>query len=121
MVGVLGVVACFTFRSGIDDALATPQRSGIVWDSFYVNLVGPVEPETMAAIADTPGTSAVLDAKWVRAVDVNGVPTPVFGVAPVEGNMALVVLNGRARPHGSSEIAFAPSTMRALDVSIGTA
>ena len=49
VVGVLGVVACFTFRSGIDDALRTPQRSGVVWDSFYVNIGGPIPPDTMAS------------------------------------------------------------------------
>src|SRR5439155_9856415 len=43
--GVLGVVACFTFRAGIDDALARPQRSGIVWDSYLVKIGGPFDPD----------------------------------------------------------------------------
>ena len=32
VVGVLGVVGCFTFRDGLTDAAASPQRSGVVWD-----------------------------------------------------------------------------------------
>ena len=118
VVGVLGVVACFTFRSGIDDALRTPQRSGVVWDSFYVNIGGPIPPDTMAEIVRTPGAEAVLDARWVRAVNVNGVPTPMFGVASVAGQMQPVVLSGRA-PRHPGEIAFAPTTLRALGVEIG--
>ena len=44
--GVLGIVACFTFRAGIDDALAQPERSGIVWDADIVSLGGPFDRET---------------------------------------------------------------------------
>ena len=116
--GVLGVVACFTFRAGIDDALAQPERSGIVWDSSIVSLGGPFDSETIDEVVSLPGAQAVNAALWVRALDVNDVPTPTFGVEHVSGDMHFVVLSGRA-PTAPDEIAFAPATMEALGVSIG--
>jgi hypothetical protein len=61
---------------------------------------------------------AALDARWERAVPVDGQPTPMFGVRTVKGSLPLVVLEGRA-PDGPDEIAFAPTTMRARRLSIG--
>jgi predicted lysophospholipase L1 biosynthesis ABC-type transport system permease subunit len=61
--------------------------------------------------------AAALDARWERAVPVDGRPTPVFGTKPVKGGMALVVLRGRA-PSGPDEIAFAPTTMAALHLAV---
>jgi hypothetical protein len=116
--GVLGVVACFTFRAGIDDALAQPERSGIVWDSYMASLGGPFEPQVVDDVAAVQGASAAMEALWVRALDVNDVPTPTFGIQPISGGMHPVVLAGRA-PLGRDEIAFAPTTMKALGVSIG--
>jgi hypothetical protein len=118
IVGVLGVVACFTFRAGVDDAIASPQRSGIVWDYQVVNGEGTLSHHDLATITRDPAAAAVLDAVWQRAVRVNHVPTPTFGITRVKGAMSPVVLRGHA-PHGRGEIAFAPSTMRSLRVHIG--
>jgi hypothetical protein len=116
--GVVGVVGCLTFRAGIDDTLAAPQRAGIVWDSALVTIGGPVPPEMVDEIADIPGARAVLDGSWARAIDVDGIPTPMFGIQAVTGRMPLVVLSGRA-PVGRDEVAFAPTTMRELDLAVG--
>ena len=62
--------------------------------------------------------AAALDARWERAVPVDGRPTPMFGIRTVKGSLPLVVLHGRA-PDGPDEIAFAPTTMRSLRLSIG--
>jgi hypothetical protein len=61
--GVLGVVACFTFRAGIDDALAQPERSGIVWDSYMVKIAGPLDPDEARDVRTIPGARAVTDAE----------------------------------------------------------
>jgi hypothetical protein len=116
--GVLGVVACFTFRAGIDDALAQPKRSGIVWDSYMVSIGGPFDPKTIDEVTAIPGARAVNEALWVRALNVNGVPTPTFGIRPVTGDMRVVVLSGRT-PTARDEIAFAPTTMKAVGVKVG--
>jgi hypothetical protein len=118
IVGVLGVVACFTFRAGIDDALARPERSGIVWDSAMLSFGGAFDSDVVDAVAAIPGAGAVSEALWVRALNVNGVPTPTFGIQSVTRDMRLVVLAGRA-PAGRDEIAFAPTTMQAVGVKIG--
>jgi hypothetical protein len=116
--GVLGVVACFTFRAGIDDALAQPKRSGIVWDSYMVSINGPFDAQAIDAVTSVPGARAVNEALWVRALDVNGIPTPTFGIRHVTGDMPVVVLSGRA-PAARDEIAFAPTTMKAVGAKIG--
>jgi hypothetical protein len=116
--GVLGVVACFTFRAGIDDALAQPRRSGIVWDSYMVSIGGPFDSQTVDDVTAIRGARAVNDALWVRALDVNGIPTPTFGIEHLKGDMPVVVLSGRA-PTARDEIAFAPTTMKAVGVKIG--
>jgi predicted lysophospholipase L1 biosynthesis ABC-type transport system permease subunit len=118
IVGVLGVVACFTFRAGLDNAVGSPQRSGVVWDFIVAAGEGTIAPADMTAIAHDPNVAATLDAEWARALPVNGIPTPTFGTRSLKGNLELVVLDGRA-PRTRSEIAFAPTTMRALHLHIG--
>jgi predicted lysophospholipase L1 biosynthesis ABC-type transport system permease subunit len=116
--GVLGVVGCFTFRAGINDAITSPQRSGVVWNWVVASGAGPVAPKTIAALAKTPQFAAVIHARWNRAVQVDGVTTPVFGSTTAKGDLSFVILNGRA-PRTADEIAFAPVTMRGLGLHIG--
>jgi hypothetical protein len=117
VVGVLGVVACLTFRAGLSDTIADPGRSGVVWD-FAVAGEGGVAKKDVAAIAHDDAISAALDAQWSRAVRVNGRPTPTFGTTAVKGKLSLVVLAGHA-PRGLREVAFAPTTMHALGLHLG--
>ena len=51
IVGVLGVVGCFTFRAGLADAAASPQRSGIVWNFAFGSGEGQIPAPKLAAIA----------------------------------------------------------------------
>ena len=66
VVGVLGVVACLTFRAGLSDTVADPGRSGVVWD-FAVAAEGAVAKHDVAAIAHDDAINAALDAQWSRA------------------------------------------------------
>jgi len=116
--GVLGVVACITFRSGITDAVASPQRSGVVWDYEVAAGNGPLAGDALASIAADPAVGAVLSAQWARALPVDGVPTPTYGTTAVKGSLPWVILSGRA-PRGNAEIAFAPVTAAALHVGVG--
>jgi hypothetical protein len=117
IVGVLGVVGCLTFRAGLSDAVNDPARSGIVWDMAVAG-DGRIPPRDVARINDRPDVAASTDALWARAVRVDGVPTPTWGVHSLKGTMKLIVLDGRM-PRTTSEIALAPSTMSKLDVVIG--
>ncbi len=119
IVGVLGVAGCLTFRAGIDDAVHQPRRSGVVWDYVYASGEGAIAPRPRAAMVRDHGIQAITEGKWARALPINGVPTPVFGVSPVKGSLGLVVLEGHA-PTRADEIAFAPTTMTDLKLHVGS-
>jgi ABC-type antimicrobial peptide transport system permease subunit len=118
IVGVLGVVGCFTFRDGLNDAAASPQRSGVVWDYLLGSGEGAVTPKQLAEIARDKDVQGVLHAVWFRAVPIKGVATPTFGTETLRGNLAPVVLTGRA-PRTRTEIAFGPVTLDSLKLHVG--
>jgi hypothetical protein len=118
IVGVLGVVGCLTFRSGLDAAVASPARSGVVWDYVLASGEGRVAPKDLTTITRDADVAAALEASWARAVPVNGVATPTFGTKALKSTMDLVVLSGRA-PAARDEIAFAPTTMKSLHLHVG--
>jgi hypothetical protein len=115
--GVLGVVACLTFRTGLSDTVADPRRSGVVWDQELAK-AGLLTDDEIAQVVSHPAVAAALHATWARAITINGTSTPTFGVAPAIGDIALVVLAGRA-PSGPDEVAIAPTTMDALGLRLG--
>ena len=116
--GIIGVVGCFTFRAGIEDAVTQPRRSGVVWN-FGLGAGGGLLPaKTVDAVARDRAVSDAIRATWHRAVPVDGHPVPMFGTSTVRGDMRFVVLRGR-RPHATDEIAFAPTTMREQHLSLG--
>jgi hypothetical protein len=118
IIGVFGVVACSTFGAGLDDAVTTWARSGVVWDYAIASGEGPVAPADFATIAHDPAVASVLDANWTRALPINGTPTPTFGTATIAGDLRFVVISGRA-PTKVDEIAFAPTTLHALHLHVG--
>jgi hypothetical protein len=116
--GVIGVVGCLTFRAGIQDAVREPRRSGVVWNYEVAAGEAAVPKATQRAVAGLPAVAAALDARWERAVPVNGAPVPLFGTHAVKGSLPLIVVRGRA-PRAPDEVAFAPTTMRQLGVHLG--
>jgi len=118
IVGVLGVVGCFTFRAGLTNAAASPQRSGVVWNFVIASGEGLVAPKDLSTIAHDRDVAGVLHAVWYRAVRINGVTTPTFGTTSLKGGLAPVVLDGRA-PRAPDEIAFGPGTLRELKLHVG--
>lgn len=114
--GVLTVVACLTFRTGLAATVNDPARSGIVWDHQFARS-GLFSDEEIATITGDPAVSAGLRATWARAIPINGTTTPVFGTA-TDAAFDLKSLDGSA-PEGLDEIAFAPTTMKSLGVKIG--
>ena len=118
VVGMLGVVACFTFRAGLGGAVDRPERSGVVWDFFAASGDGFISSRDLHTIVADRDVSAVMHGLWDRAVRINGVSTPTFGITALLGDMSPVVLHGRA-PRTPDEMAIAPVTMRALKLRIG--
>ena len=116
--GMIGVVGCLTFRAGIQDAVAEPTRSGVVWNYVLAAGEAVVPWAAQQAVTNHKDVAAALDARWERAVPVDGRPTPMFGIRTVKGSLPLVMLRGRT-PEGPDEVAFAPTTMRSLRLAIG--
>jgi hypothetical protein len=118
IVGVLGVVGCFTFRAGLADAAADPQRSGVVWNFMVGSGTGPLTPKQLGTITGDRDVAAVLHAVWYRAVRIHGVTTPTYAITTLKGDIAPVVLTGHA-PRTGNEIAFGPGTLSDLKLHVG--
>jgi hypothetical protein len=118
IIGVLGVVGCFTFRAGLADAAADPQRSGVVWDFLVGSGTGPLTSRQLATMTGDREVESVLHAVWYRAIPINGVATPTYGISALKGDIAPVVLTGRA-PRTTDEIAFGPDTLHDLKLHVG--
>jgi hypothetical protein len=116
--GVIGVVGCLTFRAGIEDAVHQPRRSGVVWNFELAAGEAHLPATLVRAVSRDRDVAAAVDTWWERAVPVNGNPVPMFGTKPVKGAMPFVVLRGRT-PVGPDEVAFAPTTMRELGLTVG--
>jgi hypothetical protein len=117
IVGVLGVVGCLTFRSGLTDTINDPARSGVVWD-YTLAGASPLSSAAWRNIVDDRAVSGAYNAFWARAVRMNGRPIPTFGTQSLKGRINLVVIDGRA-PEGLDELALAPTTMKAMGARIG--
>lgn len=118
ILGVLGVVAAFTFSAGVNDASAHPERFGQVHQLVaFVGMdgehFGPVE-ELLPVFANDPDVAAVNDAR-IAVGEVSRVPVTLFTLdAPWEP----VVTDGRA-PDGPAEVALAPASAEAMGVKVG--
>jgi hypothetical protein len=115
--GVMGVVACFTFRAGVDDAVSRPERTGIVWNAV-VGDIGRLPDAPLARLARQPQVQEATRARWVRSVTINDESVPTWSVEQAKGDMQWVLLDGRA-PRGPSEVAFGPATLGELGVRVG--
>jgi hypothetical protein len=118
IVGVLGVVGCFTFRAGLIDAAKDPQRSGVVWDYTIASGTGPMSAQHIDTIVDDHNAASVLHAVWYRTIRIDGVPTPTYGMTLLKGQIGPTVLTGRA-PRARNEISFGPATLRSLKLHVG--
>jgi hypothetical protein len=120
VVGVLGVVGSFTFRAGIEDTLAHPERAGVQSDAFAVNVdyMAELAESTSTAVRDEPAVAAASRATWWRALPIGPNGTAVWSYEDLVGSIPVTVLRGR-QPRAPDEIALAPRTMAALRAGIG--
>jgi len=118
LAGVLGVVACLTFRAGVEDAIAQPRRSGVVWN-FGLAAGGSTIPDaTVHAVSGDRQVADAVHATWYRAVTINGHPVPMFGTRAIAGTLPFVMLLGHP-PRGTTELVLAPTTLHELHLSVG--
>ncbi len=123
--GVVGVLAAFTFSSGVDDASGDLRRFGQThqlgaWFGENDEHFLPEEelPALLAAVAADPDVEAVNDSR-IGSADIDGVSAAVYSYAPVrDGALDVVVLEGRM-PVRPDEIALAPVTAEAIGAAVG--
>ncbi|MBB5788155.1 FtsX-like permease family protein [Jiangella mangrovi] len=123
--GVLGVLAAFTFSTGVDGAAGdlrrfgqTHQLSAWIGENGEHFLPEDQLPALLAAVAADPDVEAVNDSR-IGSADVDGVSAAVYAYAPVgDGGLDVVVLSGRM-PSRPDEIALAPVTADAAGAAVG--
>ena len=104
IVGVLGVLAAFTFTAGVTDAAASPgavrpdHRS---WrrDSGFNGQSPPRVPEALAAVARDRDVTGLNDALIAVAYSGN-ISLTTYSIAPVAGKQIPVVLTAGRLPAG---------------------
>jgi FtsX-like permease family protein len=123
VMGVLGVVAAFTFSRGVSDASSHPERYG---QTFQVGAFlgingqdfGPSDKVT-ADLAKQPEVVGVDDARTAVANAANGRDdVALWEYEPGPKPMRTVVLDGRM-PVDADEVLFAPRSMSALHTHVG--
>jgi hypothetical protein len=123
VVGVLGVLAAFTFAAGVSDAAANPARFGQTnqlegFLGFNGQTFAPAAGKAMAAVAGDRDVIGVNDARIAVAYSGNTSMT-MYSYQPVGGKRLPVVLSAGRMPATADEVALAPTTAQQLGVSVG--
>jgi hypothetical protein len=118
ILGVLGVVAAFTFSAGVNDASAHPERFGqshqiIAFVGMEGEDFGPVD-DLLPVLANDPDVAAVNDAR-IAVGEVSRVPVTLF---TLNASWEPVLTEGRA-PDGPAEVALGPASAEAMGVTVG--
>jgi hypothetical protein len=125
VVGVLGVLAAFTFSAGVSDAATHPQRFGQTWQlttflGYNGHDFGPASRVLRAVAADRDVTG-VDDALIGGAQSESGqVSVESFTYAPVDGKRPAVVLTSGRMPARPDEIVLAPTSAQELHAGTGS-
>jgi FtsX-like permease family len=124
IVGVLGVLAAFTFSAGVSDASANPARFGQTWQlDTYLGEGGqdfsPAGSQVLRAVAADPQVTGVDDA-LVAGAQSGTESVESFTYTAVSGKRVPVVLTGGRMPTSASEIVLGPITAKAMHTTIGS-
>jgi hypothetical protein len=123
VVGVLGVLAAFTFSAGVSDAAANPARFGQTQQlQAYVGFngqdLGPATP-LLHAVAGDRDVTGVDDAR-IAVAQSGQTSIETFTYTPVSGKQMPVVLTDGRMPASGNEIVLAPATARKLHAATGS-
>jgi hypothetical protein len=122
-VGVLGVLAAFTFSAGVSDAASHPARFGQTWQlttflGYNGQDFGPAS-RVLRAVAADPDVTGVEDAR-IGGGQSGQVSIESFTYAPVGGKRPAVVLTAGRMPASPGEIVLAPTTAQELHAGTGS-
>jgi hypothetical protein len=123
VVGVLGVLAAFTFSAGVSDAATHPQRFGQTWQltaflGYNGQDFGPASRVLRAVAADRDVTG--VDDALIGGAQSGQVSVESFTYAPVGGKRPAVVLTSGRMPARPGEIVLAPTTAQELHAGTGS-
>ena len=123
IVGVLGVLAAFTFTAGVTDAANHPERFGqTIALETGVGFNGqspPRVPQALAAAAKDPDVTGLNDTYSAVAYSGN-ISLTTYSIAPVAGKQIPVVLTAGRLPARAGQIVLAPSSARQLGAAVGS-
>jgi hypothetical protein len=123
VVGVLGVVAAFTFSSGVSDAADHPERFGQTFEvGAFLGIngddFGPADPMISFLLAQ-PEVTGVVNSRTAVATASGGRDTvSLWEYDELHKPGRVVLLDGRM-PTAADEVVLAPKTLTALHTSVG--
>jgi hypothetical protein len=121
--GVTGIVAAYTFSSGVSDAASNPERFGQTFQAAaYVGVnghdFGPAAALT-STISRSDLVTGVADTRNAVATGGSGkASVPLFEYRAGTKPLSVVVLSGRM-PKAADEVLLAPQTMSLLHAHVG--
>jgi FtsX-like permease family protein len=123
VVGVLGVLAAFTFSAGVSDAATHPARFGQTWQlttffGYNGHDFGPASRVLRAVAADRDVTG--VDDARIGGAQSGQVSIESFTYAPVAGKRPTVVLTAGRMPASPDEIVLAPTTAQEMHAKTGS-
>ena len=123
VVGVLGVLAAFTFAAGVTDAATHPERYGQTWQlaAFFGfnGQDGGHTAQALRAIAADPDVTGVDDAK-IAGAQSGQFSVETYTYAPVGGKPVPTVLVSGQMPTTRDEIVLAPISAQQLHAKTGS-
>jgi len=122
VVGVLGVLAAFTFASGVADAASNPARFGqtfgtVTFLGFNDEDFGDIDQ--LRPILDDETTVSAIDDAYSAVADVEGKRATLYSYDGAGGPLIDMVLSEGRPPEAVDEIALGPLVVETLGVSVG--
>ena len=117
IVGVLGVIAVFTFVSSLDHLVATPRLSGWTWDFATHDNQNDVCGRADYGLRGVQGVTTIA-ATCVSTIQIDGHLVAGWTIRPLRGTFPPEIVEGRA-PRAPHEVALGSVTLDALSTSIG--
>jgi ABC-type lipoprotein release transport system permease subunit len=113
---VLGIVAALGFLHGIDDALASPARSGQVFDATITVDSAADYTAFPGKLQKLPQVANIAQMRHGNA-DVAGAGLPLWDLEPIRGRTSFTLLSGHGPADG--EVALGPASARQLHLQVG--
>ena len=116
--GVVTLVAAFTFGASLAHLLDAPRLYGKTWDVELTTYDEAMVDDGVPVLADDGRVEAIAVGVLRFPFQIEGKAIDGISLETVQGDLAPVILEGRA-PGARNEIALGTRTLRSLDVDVG--